>query len=766
MRTTGRGRVRPRTRHPRRLHDGPRAGATTGRTWSWAGRCCSASTRCWQQPGVSYRCGFYGPVERYYLSQGARIEHVPGGFRQFGADPGPLRAHGCMVVQAAPPDAARRPQPLPPLRGHPGRAPPGRSGPRAPAGGGGEPQPAPHRLPGALPQHAAPRARWTCWWRRTASPSPCPRTEPTEVDRAIAANALAFVSDGVTLQTGIGGVPSMVATRLAEADGGDYGVHSEMFTDGLMRLHRAGKVTNAAKGEFQGVSVTTFALGSAELYGWLDGNPEVAFLPVEVVNDPTVIGGNAKFDLDQRGAAVDLYGQIVADNVGGRQVSGVGGHEDFVAGAELHLDSRSLVCLPSTVDRRRRGWSRASWPPLPAGVGGLHPPPPHRGGGHRVRLGRPGGADGRASGPGPWPRSPTPSSATGCGRPPRSWAGAEPLAEGAEVGDAGLDPAHGAEPPLPVARPALLVGGHLGVGQHQEPLGSAMASSTASATASGAASMPSRPAVASATSAVARRWPPGHLAVQTPWGHGARTRIPASPWVMESHSAGPPRRAWSRSRGPPSWSRTPPPRPCAPGSPAAPEHGGEDGPRRMDVAHDVDGPDAVPGGRVRSMPVAARMPALAQKMSTRPKPSRSRPPGRPPGRHRPRRRDRRRPARPAPSSSATAAAPGPSMSATTVARAPAPAKPRHRARPMPLAPPVTTTTRPAASTSVPPCGPPGHGLGVAGEVGVVGDRPAYFLRAASRLAGRYSVGQTRHGDGSPSARCGPRSPCAPRQRRP
>jgi acyl-CoA hydrolase len=180
-------------------------------------------------------------------------------------------------------------------------------------------------------------------------PFALPEAEPTDVDRAIAANALAFVSDEVTLQTGIGGVPSMVATLLSQADGGGYGIHSEMFTDGLMRLHLAGKVTNTAKGEFQGVSVTTFALGSADLYRWLDDNPEVAFLPVEVVNDPTVIGGNAKLISINGALSVDLYGQIVADSLGGRQISGVGGHEDFVAGPELHLDSRSLVCLPSTV---------------------------------------------------------------------------------------------------------------------------------------------------------------------------------------------------------------------------------------------------------------------------------------------------------------------------------------------------------------------------------------------------------------------------------
>jgi acyl-CoA hydrolase len=94
------------------------------------------------------------------------------------------------------------------------------------------------------------------------------------------------------LQTGIGSIPSQIATLLAEGNGGEYGLHSEMFTDGCMQLYRAGKVTNAHKGQYDGVSVTTFAFGSAELYAWLDGNTDVAFLPVEVVNAPEVIAAN------------------------------------------------------------------------------------------------------------------------------------------------------------------------------------------------------------------------------------------------------------------------------------------------------------------------------------------------------------------------------------------------------------------------------------------------------------------------------------------
>lgn len=316
------------------------------------------------RPGVSYRCGFYGPAERYYLTQGAHIEHVPGGFRQFG----PILARfspRVMAVQTAPADSegnlnlslhygATRDELL--------RA--GRD---------------PDRLLVVEVNPNLPRTSCLAQYPNTlplevvdvlveadGQPFALAESAPTEVDEAIAANALAFVTDGVTLQTGIGGVPSMVATRLAQQPGGGYGVHSEMFTDGLMRLHRAGKVTNMAKGEFPRVSVTTFALGTSDLYQWLDANPEVVFLPVEVVNEPAVIGANAKFISINGALCVDLYGQVVADSIGGRQLSGVGGHEDFVAGPELHLDSRSLVCLASTATVGGEVVSRIQ-PVLPAG---------------------------------------------------------------------------------------------------------------------------------------------------------------------------------------------------------------------------------------------------------------------------------------------------------------------------------------------------------------------------------------------------------------
>lgn len=318
------------------------------------------------KPGVRYRCGFFGPVERYYLALGARIEHVPGGFRQFA----PILARYAprvMVVQAAPgerPDEVNLSLHYGATRDELLRA--GQDADRLLVVEVNPELPRtaslPPRFANTLPLDAV-----DVLVEADRAPFTLDPVVPTEVDSAIAGHVLAYVEEGATLQTGIGAVPNLVATRLAEAPGGGgYGVHSEMFTDGLMHLHEAGKVTNAGKGQLEGVSVTTFALGSAELYRWLDRRREVAFLPVEVVNDPAVVGGNAKMISINGALCVDLYGQIVADSVGGRQISGVGGHEDFVAAPELHLDSHSLVCMASTVEVAGEVRSRIV-PVLPAG---------------------------------------------------------------------------------------------------------------------------------------------------------------------------------------------------------------------------------------------------------------------------------------------------------------------------------------------------------------------------------------------------------------
>ncbi len=298
-------------------------------------------------PKVSYRSGFFGPAERMMLAQGANIDLVPGGFRQFAPI---LRRYAprVMTAQAAPPG----PDGTVNLSLHLGAtleelqlagADPDRLlvvevNPKLPRTGSLGPE-----FINTLDLDLV-----DVMVEADGAPFVLPAPPPDEIDRAIAERARSFIGDGATLQIGIGAVPNMVAALLAEGPGGGFGVHSEMFTDGLMRLHQAGKVTNDSKSVFNGVSITTFALGSSELYAWLDGNAEVAFVPVQVVNDPTVIARNHSFVSVNGALSVDLYGQVVADHIDGQQISGVGGHEDFVAGAELRLDDHSLICLRST----------------------------------------------------------------------------------------------------------------------------------------------------------------------------------------------------------------------------------------------------------------------------------------------------------------------------------------------------------------------------------------------------------------------------------
>jgi acyl-CoA hydrolase len=181
----------------------------------------------------------------------------------------------------------------------------------------------------------------------------------TPVDQAIAETAQSFIESGATIQVGIGGVPSQLVNLLVDRPGSDYGIHTEMFPTALMRLHEAGKVANR-KGINDGYSIATFAMGTRELYDWLDGREEVRFLPADRVNSPAIIAQNRKLVSINGALAVDLFGQIVADRVGGHQHSGIGGHLDFVSGAAFSDGGRSLICLPSTVDIDGQRASRIS----------------------------------------------------------------------------------------------------------------------------------------------------------------------------------------------------------------------------------------------------------------------------------------------------------------------------------------------------------------------------------------------------------------------
>ena len=298
--------------------------------------------------GVHILSGFWGPVERALRDQGANISFAPADFRRFA----PLleqQRPRVMATVATPPDedgwcslslhAGGTYAELYRAAADPDRLLVVEVSEKFPRTRGLPPE---HR-------HAVRVDDVDVLIESAAEPFALPEAEPGDTDEAIAAHARRFIPDGATLQTGIGTIPSAIVARLAEGDGGDYGVHSEMFTDGLMVLHDAGKVTNR-KGQFDGVSVATFAAGSTELYAWLDGNDEVAFLPVEVVNSPDLIGRNRTMVTINGALAVDIHGQVVADTIGGAQYSGIGGHEDFISGPALSLEDRSLLCLPSTVE--------------------------------------------------------------------------------------------------------------------------------------------------------------------------------------------------------------------------------------------------------------------------------------------------------------------------------------------------------------------------------------------------------------------------------
>ncbi len=302
------------------------------------------------RPNVQYRSGFFGPAERFLRDSGAAIEYVPADFRRF--EPIVQRlAPRVMATACAPPDADGWMS----LSLHAGALVDEwhRCGADPERVLVAEYSPAFPTTLGLPPQHTHRLHvdEVDVLVESDAAPVNLPDPEPDDVDRAIADEARRFIPDEATLQTGIGAIPSLIATMLAEGDGGGYGVHSEMFTNGLMRLHQAGKVTNANKGEFDGFSVTTFAAGVPELYDWLHGNDQVRFLPVDVVNDARMIADNRRFVSINGATAVDLHGQVAADTVGGRQYSGAGGHEDFLAGAGLQLDDTSLLCLRSSTER-------------------------------------------------------------------------------------------------------------------------------------------------------------------------------------------------------------------------------------------------------------------------------------------------------------------------------------------------------------------------------------------------------------------------------
>ena len=185
---------------------------------------------------------------------------------------------------------------------------------------------------------------------RTNRPLPVHPSRPsTPEEDAIGEHAAQLVPDGATLQMGIGAIPDAVLRRLTGKR--DLGVHTEMFSDGIVDLVEAGAITNRRKHVHPGRIVTSFVLGTERLYSFVDDNPFVEFHPCDRTNDTALIRRNDHAVAINSALEIDLSGQVCADSIGFRIYSGIGGQMDFIRGSALSRGGKPIIALPSTAAR-------------------------------------------------------------------------------------------------------------------------------------------------------------------------------------------------------------------------------------------------------------------------------------------------------------------------------------------------------------------------------------------------------------------------------
>jgi len=236
-----------------------------------------------------------------------------------------------------------------------------------------------------------------------------------QVARDIGRHIANLVEDGSTLQMGIGTIPDSVLYYLREKK--DLGVHTEMFSDGMMHLVELGVITNMRKTIHKGKVIASFCMGTRKLYEFVDNNPLIEFHPNSYTNDPFVIAQNDRMVSINSALQVDLTGQVCADSLGHMFYSGIGGQLDFVRGAARAKGGKPIIALPSTA--QDGAVSRIS-PQLNPGAGVVTT----RGDVHctssRSGASPPSTAARSGSGPSPSSRSPTPSSGPSSSGPRRS----------------------------------------------------------------------------------------------------------------------------------------------------------------------------------------------------------------------------------------------------------------------------------------------------------------------------------------------------------
>ncbi len=175
-----------------------------------------------------------------------------------------------------------------------------------------------------------------------------PIGEATEEDKAIASFILPHIQDGSALQLGIGTMPNVIGKEIAASDIQDLSMHTELCSDAYYDLYEAGKITNRRKRLFPGKGLTGIVFGSQKLYDWVNRNPAVMIAPLSYVNAPEHIAQFDNMVSINNCIAVDLYGQINAESVGFRQISGTGGQLDYLTGASMARGGKAFICLDST----------------------------------------------------------------------------------------------------------------------------------------------------------------------------------------------------------------------------------------------------------------------------------------------------------------------------------------------------------------------------------------------------------------------------------
>ena len=170
-------------------------------------------------------------------------------------------------------------------------------------------------------------------------------TEVSETSRAIGQNVAALIEDGSTLQMGIGEIPDAVLLHLKEKR--NLGIHTELFSDGLVELVEGGVVTNEAKTLHRGKTVASFVLGGKKTFEFVDNNPFIEFHPTDYVNDPFIISQNEKMVAINSALSVDITGQVCADSLGRKIYSGFGGQLDFIRGAARSKGGKPIIAMRS-----------------------------------------------------------------------------------------------------------------------------------------------------------------------------------------------------------------------------------------------------------------------------------------------------------------------------------------------------------------------------------------------------------------------------------